>query len=114
LYGAAGVGWIREQIGTGGLLVRYRRGLEEARNLTAIVFDKIGNLTRGEFGLARIVSNREIEALEALRLAAAVELRLPPVDGASMVQLYVSVLHGRDQCPAPTILQAIPATTRRT
>ncbi|MFW6078538.1 MAG: heavy metal translocating P-type ATPase [Gemmatimonadota bacterium] len=32
-----------------GLLVRDRRGLEEARNVDAVVFDKTGTLTRGEF-----------------------------------------------------------------
>ena len=37
----------------GGLLVRDRRGLEEARNLNAVVFDKTGTLTLGEH---RVVS----------------------------------------------------------
>jgi P-type Cu2+ transporter len=32
-----------------GLLVRDRRGLEEARNLDVVVFDKTGTLTLGEF-----------------------------------------------------------------
>ncbi|HYO48063.1 MAG TPA: copper-translocating P-type ATPase [Gemmatimonadota bacterium] len=55
-----------------GLLVRNRRGLEEARKLDVVVFDKTGTLTRGEF---RVVA---IEAVgvgedEALALAAAVE-----------------------------------------
>jgi cation transport ATPase len=31
-----------------GLLIRDRRGLEEARSVTAVFFDKTGTLTRGE------------------------------------------------------------------
>jgi Cu2+-exporting ATPase len=56
-----------------GLLVRDRRGLEEARNLNAIVFDKTGTLTLGEH---RVVAVRTLQGLtddDALRLAAAVE-----------------------------------------
>jgi P-type Cu2+ transporter len=56
-----------------GLLVRDRRGLEEARNLDTIVFDKTGTLTLGEH---RVVAVRTVGALtedDALRLAAAVE-----------------------------------------
>ncbi|MEX2570963.1 MAG: heavy metal translocating P-type ATPase [Gemmatimonadota bacterium] len=56
-----------------GLLVRDRRGLEEARNLDAVVFDKTGTLTLGEH---RVVSMQTADGLdpdEALRLAAAVE-----------------------------------------
>jgi Cu2+-exporting ATPase len=57
-----------------GLLVRDRRGLEEARSLTTIVFDKTGTLTLGEH---RVVAMRTVGALnelEALRLAAGLEL----------------------------------------
>ncbi|HEX7122402.1 MAG TPA: heavy metal translocating P-type ATPase, partial [Gemmatimonadaceae bacterium] len=56
-----------------GLLVRDRRGLEEARNLNAVVFDKTGTLTLGEH---RVVETLAVEGTgedEALRLAAAVE-----------------------------------------
>jgi Cu2+-exporting ATPase len=56
-----------------GLLVRDRRGLEEARNLNTVVFDKTGTLTRGEF---RVVDIATVDALtegDALRIAAAVE-----------------------------------------
>jgi P-type Cu2+ transporter len=56
-----------------GLLVRNRRGLEEARLLQAVVFDKTGTLTLGEH---RIVAQRTTNGLtddEALRLAAALE-----------------------------------------
>ncbi len=56
-----------------GLLVRDRRGLEEARNLNTIVFDKTGTLTLGEH---RVVALRTVGGLtedDALGLAAAVE-----------------------------------------
>jgi P-type Cu2+ transporter len=56
-----------------GLLVRDRRGLEEARRLTTVVFDKTGTLTRGEFRVVDVTTADTLEAREALRLAAAVE-----------------------------------------
>src|SRR5216683_2168270 len=39
-----------------GLLVRNRRGLEEARNLNVVVFDKTGTLTTGAFGVVEIAT----------------------------------------------------------
>ena len=56
-----------------GLLVRDRRGLEEARHLTTVVFDKTGTLTRGEFRVVDVATDGSIDATEALRLAGAVE-----------------------------------------
>ncbi|MDH3225354.1 MAG: heavy metal translocating P-type ATPase, partial [Gemmatimonadota bacterium] len=56
-----------------GLLVRDRRGLEEARDLDAVVFDKTGTLTLGEFGVVSIVTAEGLDEREALRLAAGVE-----------------------------------------
>jgi len=56
-----------------GLLVRDRRGLEEARHLTTVVFDKTGTLTRGEFRVVDIVTDGSLTADDALRFAAAVE-----------------------------------------
>ncbi|MAT82953.1 MAG: copper-translocating P-type ATPase [Gammaproteobacteria bacterium] len=56
-----------------GLLVRDRRGLEEARGLNAVVFDKTGTLTLGEHRVLETVSATDIAQHEALRLAAAVE-----------------------------------------
>ncbi|HET6340792.1 MAG TPA: heavy metal translocating P-type ATPase [Gemmatimonadota bacterium] len=56
-----------------GLLVRDRRGLEEARNLDAVVFDKTGTLTLGEHRVVSIRTASGVEETEALRLAAAVE-----------------------------------------
>jgi Cu2+-exporting ATPase len=56
-----------------GLLVRDRRGLEEARTIDAVVFDKTGTLTRGEFGVVNIVTTDKLGTDEALSLAAAIE-----------------------------------------
>jgi Cu2+-exporting ATPase len=56
-----------------GLLVRDRRGLEEARRLDLVVFDKTGTLTRGE---PRVVNGATVPGgrlEDALRLIAAVE-----------------------------------------
>jgi P-type Cu2+ transporter len=57
-----------------GLLVRDRRGLEEARSLSTVVFDKTGTLTRGESGVVGIATADGLTEQDALRLAAAVEL----------------------------------------
>jgi Cu2+-exporting ATPase len=56
-----------------GLLVRDRRGLEEARNLDAVFFDKTGTLTRGEHRVVEITTYRGWSEERALALAAAVE-----------------------------------------
>jgi Cu2+-exporting ATPase len=56
-----------------GLLVRDRRGLEEARNLNAVIFDKTGTLTLGEFRVVATVVVSGITEQEALQIAAAVE-----------------------------------------
>src|SRR5690625_873815 len=56
-----------------GLLVRDRRGLEDARLLDMVVFDKTGTLTLGSH---RVIDYEAVEGLnrkEALRLAAAVQ-----------------------------------------
>ena len=56
-----------------GLLVRDRRGLEEARHLTTVVFDKTGTLTLGEFRVVDVATGGSVDGTEALRVAAAVE-----------------------------------------
>ena len=56
-----------------GLLVRDRRGLEEARNLNAVVFDKTGTLTLGEHRVVDIATEGRLSPDEALALAAALE-----------------------------------------
>jgi P-type Cu2+ transporter len=56
-----------------GLLVRDRRGLEEARNLDTVIFDKTGTLTLGEFRVVEMsVAEGEREE-NMLRIAAGVE-----------------------------------------
>jgi Cu2+-exporting ATPase len=57
-----------------GLLVRDRRGLEDARNLTAVVWDKTGTLTLGEHRVVEMRSAAGVREEEALQLAAAVEV----------------------------------------
>lgn len=56
-----------------GLLVRDRRGLEEARDLQTVVFDKTGTLTLGEFRVVALAAADVWHEDEALRIAAAVE-----------------------------------------
>ncbi|MFL5519622.1 MAG: heavy metal translocating P-type ATPase [Gemmatimonadales bacterium] len=57
----------------GGLLVRDRRGLEEARNLNVVVFDKTGTLTLGEHRVVDVATANGMTPDDALRLAAALE-----------------------------------------
>jgi len=57
----------------GGLLVRDRRGLEEARNLDTVIFDKTGTLTLGEFRVVEMAVAEGISEEEALTIAAGVE-----------------------------------------
>jgi Cu2+-exporting ATPase len=56
-----------------GLLVRDRRGLEEARNLDVVVFDKTGTLTLGSHRVVAVSAAAGVEEREALRLAAGVQ-----------------------------------------
>jgi P-type Cu2+ transporter len=56
-----------------GLLVRDRRGLEEARNVDVVVFDKTGTLTLGEFRVVEVTAAEGVTEEEALRIAASVE-----------------------------------------
>lgn len=57
----------------GGLLVRDRRGLEEARLLDIVIFDKTGTLTLGEFRVVDMAVAGGIGEDEALTIAAAIE-----------------------------------------
>ena len=56
-----------------GLLVRDRRGLEEARSLDIVVFDKTGTLTLGAHRVVETVPADGLSADQVLPLAAAVE-----------------------------------------
>ena len=88
-----------------GLLVRDRRGLEEARLLTAVMFDKTGTLTLGQH---RVVAMRTVEGFsedDALRLAAAVEQDAEhPVAHA----IVASATERKLTIPRATDFQAIP------
>ena len=56
-----------------GLLVRDRRGLEEARSLNTVIFDKTGTLTLGEFRVVGLTVADGMSSDAALRIAAAIE-----------------------------------------
>jgi Cu2+-exporting ATPase len=56
-----------------GLLIRDRRGLEEARLLNVVVFDKTGTLTLGEHRVVGLSMAGGMAEDEALRLVAALE-----------------------------------------
>ena len=56
-----------------GLLVRDRRGLEEARHLNTVIFDKTGTLTLGEFRVVEMAVADSTSEDDALKIAAGVE-----------------------------------------
>jgi Cu2+-exporting ATPase len=56
-----------------GLLVRDRRGLEQARLVDTVIFDKTGTLTLGEFRVVELTVADGDRANDALRIAAAIE-----------------------------------------
>ncbi|MFL5494451.1 MAG: heavy metal translocating P-type ATPase [Gemmatimonadales bacterium] len=88
-----------------GLLVRDRRGLEEARLVDTIVFDKTGTLTLGEHRVVGLRSTEGLPEPEALRLAAAVERD----SEHPMARAIVSSAHARNlDVPRATDFEAIP------
>ena len=56
-----------------GLLIRNRAAFENARKINALVFDKTGTMTKGEFGVTDICEV-SVEQEELLQLAYAIEL----------------------------------------
>ena len=89
----------------GGLLVRDRRGLEEARNVDTVVFDKTGTLTLGEFRVVDVATAEGTSAEEALGIAAAVE----GDSEHSIARGIVSSARDRGlSVPAATSFEAIP------
>src|SRR5699024_7805375 len=56
-----------------GLLIRDRAQFEKARNLDAVVFDKSGTLTKGEFGVTDIIPVNGYEEKDVLNWAASLE-----------------------------------------
>jgi len=88
-----------------GLLVRDRRGLEEARNLDAVVFDKTGTLTTGEFGVVSISTHEGMSETEALRLAAGAEQD----SEHTIAQGIVKAARDRElEIPSTTDFESIP------
>ncbi len=88
-----------------GLLVRDRRGLEEARRVQVVVFDKTGTLTLGEH---RVIASQAAGALsidDALRLAAAVEAGSEHPVGRAIVR---SARERGLPIPRAAAFQAIP------
>ena len=100
-----------------GLLVRDRRGLEEAKDIDAVVFDKTGTLTFGEFGVVSVSAIDGMGEAEALRLAAGVEQDSEHTIAQSIVNaarergLEVPTSSGFEAIPAPA---ATAAADRRT
>ncbi|MEQ8331335.1 MAG: heavy metal translocating P-type ATPase [Longimicrobiales bacterium] len=88
-----------------GLLVRDRRGLEEARLVDAVIFDKTGTLTRGEFGVVSVATAEGMSKDDALRWAAAVEQD----SEHTIAQGIVRAARERElDVPAVSDFQAIP------
>ncbi len=88
-----------------GLLVRNRRGLEEARLLDIVVFDKTGTLTLGQHRVVALRASDGLAEAEALRLAAAVERDAEhPVARAIVTSAHERGL----DVPRATSFEAIP------
>ena len=88
-----------------GLLVRDRRGLEEARNITTVVFDKTCTLTLGEHRVVRVRAQNGLRDEEVLRLAAAVERDAEHPVARAIVK---SALERGIVVPVATNFEAIP------
>ncbi len=87
-----------------GLLIRERRGLEDARQLDVVVFDKTGTLTLGEHRVVGIRTVSGTSEEDALRVAAAVERD----SEHSIARAVVRSAEERGlQVPAATSFQAI-------
>ena len=88
-----------------GLLVRDRRGLEEARNINTVVFDKTGTLTLGEHRVVSMSASTGLSDEDALRLAAAVER-----DAEHSVALAIVASAESRKLPIPpaTAFESIP------
>jgi len=59
--------------GKKGLLVRNFRAFEQAESVTAVVFDKTGTITAGQWNLVEIICDESLTADEALGMAAGLE-----------------------------------------
>lgn len=88
-----------------GLLVRDRRGLEEARHLNAVVFDKTGTLTLGEHRVVEVATVEGVVPEEALRLSAGVEQDAEHPVARAIVE---SARERGLKIPAATGFEAVP------
>ncbi len=88
-----------------GLLVRDRRGLEEARTLDTVIFDKTGTLTLGEFRVVELTVADGVSADEALRIAAAVEAESEHPIARGIVK---TAEERRNRFPAAADFRALP------
>ncbi len=80
-----------------GMLIRDRIAMEQARELDTIIFDKTGTLTKGEQGIVDVETVEDIDADEALSLAAAVE-----GDSEHMIAQAVREAANEQNVDAPT------------
>jgi Cu2+-exporting ATPase len=88
-----------------GLLVRDRRGLEEARLLEVVVFDKTGTLTLGQHRVVALRSSEGLADADALRLAAGAEQESEHPIGRAIV---ASARERGLNIPRATGFEAIP------
>jgi P-type Cu2+ transporter len=102
-----------------GLLVRDRRGLEEARNLDIVVFDKTGTLTLGEHRVIEVAATPGVSADEALRLAAAIEqdsehpVARAVVESARERGIEVPPAHDFDSTPGQGVVATVEGRSLR-
>ena len=88
-----------------GLLVRDRRGLEEARLVDTVIFDKTGTLTLGEFRVVDVAVADGMKPDDALRIAAAIESESEHPIARGIVK---TAAEQRLQVPATQGFRALP------
>ena len=102
-----------------GLLVRDRRGLEEARLLDTVIFDKTGTLTLGEFRVVAVAVVDGTSAEDALRVAAAIEsesehpIARGIVKTAAERRLQVPAAHGFRALPGKGVAATVEGVEYR-
>jgi len=102
-----------------GLLVRDRRGLEEARLLDTVIFDKTGTLTLGEFRVVDVAVVDGTSAEDALRVAAAIEsesehpIARGIVKTAAERRLQVPAAHGFRALPGKGVAATVEGVEYR-
>ena len=102
-----------------GLLVRDRRGLEEARLVDTVIFDKTGTLTLGEFRVVDVAVVDGTSAEDALRVAAAIEsesehpIARGIVKTAAERRLQVPAAHGFRALPGKGVAATVEGVEYR-